>query len=63
MSSARWTPKASPSRAGGLLREMSASRGAVRIPLPVRSRKRKPSVGSQAAPADHRPSLLAADSA
>ena len=36
-SMARWTPKAEPRPAGGVLSEIRASRGAVRIPLPMRS--------------------------
>ena len=38
VSKARWTPKEAPSLSRALLSEMSASRGAVRMPLPSRSR-------------------------
>ncbi len=37
VSSARWMPKAIPSRSGAALSEMSESRGEVRMPLPTRS--------------------------
>ena len=37
VSSARWTPKAAPSWRSGVESEIIASRGAVRMPLPMRS--------------------------
>ena len=50
VSIARWTPKAVPSPAGVLLSEISASRGAVRIPLPVRSTSTIPATELTAPP-------------
>jgi hypothetical protein len=46
-----------------VLKEIIASRGAVRIPLPVRSSAMIPATAAQAPPAATRPSLQAADSA
>ena len=39
-SAARWKPKANPLFSGGMLSAMRASRGAFRIPFPMRSTKR-----------------------
>ena len=50
MSSARCTPNAVPSCSFGVLNEIIASRGAVRIPLPARSRRITPSSAPQALP-------------
>ena len=62
VSSARWMPNDSPIRSSGLDNEMRASRGAVRTPLPVRSRNRMPAVGPAVVLASS-PSLQAADRA
>jgi hypothetical protein len=45
----RCSPKARPRRATGVTSAMSASRGGVRIPLPIRSVTRSP-ITCQAAP-------------
>jgi hypothetical protein len=63
LSIARWTPKASPRRDGWLLSVISASRGAVRTPLPTRSMVRSAARGAQAEPTNSNPSLQNADSA
>ena len=56
-------PKASPNRELGVLNEISASRGAVRMPLPARSTSRKPVVGTPAPIDAINPSLDADDTA
>ena len=61
VSSARCTPNDSASVSGRLLSEMSASRGAVRIPLPVRSSSVIAPTAPQALPTSTRPSLQSAD--
>jgi hypothetical protein len=60
VSSARWTPNERPRFSGWLESEMRASRGALRMPLPIRSRKRKPAVGATVEEASS-PTLVAAE--
>ena len=62
VSSARCTPKAVPSVAGVLDSEIIASRGAVRMPLPVRSRSTSAPIAENAPPTSTSPSLHTADS-
>ncbi len=62
VSSARWMPKASPSRSGAALSEISESRGDVRMPLPTRSSAMAADASPHALPARSRPILHSADS-
>ena len=61
VSRARWTPNAVPSVAGVLDSEIIASRGAVRMPFPVRSRSTSAPIAENAPPATTRPSLQTAE--
>ena len=61
VSIARWTPNAVPSVLGEAESEISASRGAVRMPLPMRSSITKTAIGATAPPAATSPSLVTAD--
>ncbi len=47
VSAARWKPKASPRWRSSMLSATSASRGAVRMPLPTRSAQRTPATAPQ----------------
>ena len=58
----RWTPNARPYRGGGVDSVISASRGAVRRPLPVRSIAITAPIAPTALPAASSPSLATADS-
>ena len=62
VSSARWTPKAVPKRSGGELSEMIASRGAVLMPLPIRSIMIRPVSANHGPWIATKPSLVIADS-
>ena len=62
VSIARCTPKAIPSVCGEAESEISASRGAVRIPLPMRSTITSAPIALTAPPAATSPSLQIADS-
>lgn len=55
VSSARCTPNAAPSRCGAVAREIIASRGAVRMPFPTRSRNTTAPIAGMLAPASTRP--------
>ena len=61
VSSARCTPKLMPRAVFSLESEISASRGAVRTPLPSRSTSSTAVVASHAPPAAIRPSLQNAE--
>ena len=63
VSSARCTPNERPRPARSLSSEISASRGAVRMPLPRRSTSSTAVVPSHAPPTATRPSLHSADAA
>jgi hypothetical protein len=62
MSSARCTPNDAPSFSGVLDREMRASRGAVRMPFPIRSTNSAAVVGATVVDASN-PIFVAADRA
>ncbi len=62
VSRARCTPNAAPSCAGGVDIEIIASRGAVRIPLPMRSIRTSALIADSAVPAVARPILTIAES-
>ena len=62
VSIARCTPKAIPSDFGDDESEISASRGAVRMPLPMRSTITRAPIAVTAPPAATSPSLQIADS-
>ncbi len=62
VSSARCTPNAAPRSSFGVAIEIMASRGAVRIPLPMRSIRTSALIADNAVPAVARPSLTIADS-
>ena len=61
VSSARCTPNAVPSCSLGVLSEIIASRGAVRMPLPVRSSTMIAASAPTAPPAARKPSLQTAE--
>ena len=61
VSIARCTPNASPRSRLGAVSEIIASRGAVRMPLPVRSSRISALSPAQAPPTTARPSLQTAD--
>ena len=62
VSSARCTPNAAPRLPGLVLSEIIASRGAVRMPLPVRSSSTMAPIAEKAPPTTTRPSLHTAES-
>ena len=62
VSSARCTPNAAPSWRSGVEREIIASRGAVRMPLPTRSISTVAPMADNAVPTVARRSLHTADS-
>jgi len=61
LSIARCTPKARPSPSSGVERVISASRGAVRRPLPARSATIAAPIPVSEPPANRRPALATAE--